>query len=81
MNWGAYNVRKYYENGDTKNYKWVKMFVSEWFKAAKADDKMIEQVCRKYITSKIQANLGMQAYLKDCIIVFNLFAPVSFAFD
>lgn len=38
------------------------MFVSEWFKAAKAHDKMIEQVCRKYITSKIQANLGMQAY-------------------
>ena len=57
------------------------MFVSEWFKAAKADDKMIEQVCRKYITSKIQANLGMQAHLKDCIIVFNLFAPVSFVFD
>lgn len=57
------------------------MFVSEWFKAAKAHDKMIEQVCRKYITRKIQPNLGMQAYLKDCIIVFNLFAPVSFAFD
>lgn len=58
------------------------MFVSEWFKAAKADDKMIERVCRKYVTSKIQANLGMQAYLRDCIFVFlNLFAPVSFVFD
>ena len=57
------------------------MLVSEWFKAAKVDDKMIERVCRKYITSKIQANLGMQAYLKDCIIVLNLFAPVSFVCD
>ena len=57
------------------------MFVSEWFKAAKADDKMIERVCRKYVISKIQANLGMPAYLKDCIFVFNLFAPVSFVFD
>lgn len=57
------------------------MFVSEWFKAAKADDKMTERVCRKYVTSKIQANLGMPAYLKDCIFVFNLFAPVSFVFD
>ena len=57
------------------------MLVSEWFKAAKVDDKMIERVCRKYITSKIQANLGMKAYLKDCIIVLNLFAPVSFVCD
>jgi len=58
------------------------MFVSEWFKSAKADDKMIERVCRKYVTNKIQASLGMPGYfIKDCIFVFKLFAPVSFVFD
>ena len=57
------------------------MFVSECFKVAKADDKMIEQVCRKYVTNKIQANFGMPASLKNCIFVFKLFASVSFVFD
>lgn len=36
------------------------MFVSEWFKAAKAEmmiKTMIERVCRKSVTSKIQPNL------------------------
>ena len=42
---------------------------------------MIERVCRKYVTNKIQANFGMPAYLKNCIFVFKLFAPVSFVFD
>lgn len=59
------------------------MFVSEWLKAAKAEmmiKTMIERVCRKNVTSKIQPNLGMPAHLHTHF-VFKLLAPVSFVLD